>query len=161
MLRNFPELFEDSSCVCVCFFYSGIHQRNPCDFSMPNPQANWLEKILKFFESRQSNVSKWVFGLFLNIGRQRVGAFSRVEKMPLIDIHLDHQRKATHLKNTHPNKKQFAQVLSGQICSACLKKKRGTVCTNCSEIVCANCVFIWAGCFFGVCLPLLHEQREV
>ena len=59
-------------------------------------------------------------------------------------------------KNTHPNKnnlhKQFAQTLS-----ACFllifKGKGGTICTKCSEIVCANCTFIWVGVFFRVALP--------
>ena len=46
----------------------------------------------------------------------------------------------------------FAQQF-GQTLSACfplvLEEKGGTVCTNCPEIVCANCVFIWVGVFLG------------
>ena len=33
--------------------------------------------------------------------------------------------------------------------SSYLKGTGGTICTNCSEIVCANCAFIWVGAFFG------------
>ena len=53
-------------------------------------------------------------------------------------------------KTTHPNKKslhkQFAQTLSTCFVLI-LKRKGGTVCTNCPEIVCANCAFIWVGGF--------------
>ena len=66
-------------------------------------------------------------------------------------------------KTAHPNKKslheQFAQTLS-----ACfvliLKGKGGTVCTNCPEIVCANCAFIWVGGFFGVGLPCMNLRCD-
>ena len=38
------------------------------------------------------------------------------------------------------------------------REKVGTVCTNCSEIVCANCVFIWVGVFLGGgSLPFMNK----
>ena len=42
--------------------------------------------------------------------------------------------------------------------SAHFKGKRGTVCTNCPEIVCANCLcklFLFGRVFFGVGLPFM------
>ena len=52
-------------------------------------------------------------------------------------------------------RKQFAQIISASFLLI-LKGKRGTVCTNCAEIVCANCVFIWVGGFWGG--SPLHER---
>ena len=55
-------------------------------------------------------------------------------------------------KTTHPNRnnfnKQFARTLSACFLPI-LEGKGGTICTNCPEIVCANCVFIWVGVFWG------------
>ena len=55
-------------------------------------------------------------------------------------------------KSHAPKEKQIAQA----VCANCaasfllaLQRTGGTVCTNCSQIVCANCVFVWVCvCFF-------------
>ena len=52
--------------------------------------------------------------------------------------------------------KQFAQTVCANSSASfllVLKGKGGTVCTNCPEIVCANCVFIWVGVFIGWVSP--------
>ena len=67
-------------------------------------------------------------------------------------------------KNTHPNKnilyKRFALNLF-LLASACLKKKNkgGTVCTNCSEIICAKGVFLFGWVIFlGVGFPFMRNM---
>ena len=52
------------------------------------------------------------------------------------------KKPPTQINSLH---KQFAQTLLPL--SAWFAGKRGTVCTNCSEIVCANCAFIWVDVF--------------
>ena len=63
-------------------------------------------------------------------------------------------------KTTHPNKnslhKQLAQTLL-PLFSLFYKGKKRTVCTTCSETVCANCVF-YLGVFWGGGHPL-HDLR--
>ena len=79
------------------------------------------------------------------------------------EFHVTIQGKATHPKNHPPKYKQFAQtVCANSFClfSADFKGKRGAVCTNCPEIVCANCAFDLGGCFFGVGLPFMNNYSD-
>ena len=59
-------------------------------------------------------------------------------------------------KTTRPNKTVCANSLRKFFLrvSTCYKGKRGSIGINCSDIVSANCVFIWVGCFW-VGLPFL------
>ena len=66
------------------------------------------------------------------------------------------QKTPTQIKKSLD--KQFAQTLS--VCFLLIfKGKGGTVCTNCPEIVCANCAFIFGWVFFCLGGSPLHEQE--
>ena len=62
-------------------------------------------------------------------------------------------------KTTHPNKNTVCANSSASFLLV-LKGKGVTVCTNCPEIVCANCVFIWVGGFLGGS-PSLQPVRDI
>ena len=68
------------------------------------------------------------------------------------------QGEATHQKKpAHPNKNSSHKLFLPV--SAYFTAKGRTICTNCSEIVCANCAFIWVGVYLGG-FPL-HELQGV
>ena len=73
------------------------------------------------------------------------------------------QGTATHPKKPPTQIKTVCTNSLRKLCclfSACFKGKRGIVCTNCPEIVCANCDFIWVGLFFGWVSPPWTEGDQ-
>ena len=59
-------------------------------------------------------------------------------------------------KTAHPNKKCLRKQLAQAQSSCFLRVLKGEgliICVNCSEIVCANCAFIWAGRFYRWASP--------
>ena len=74
-----------------------------------------------------------------------------------------HAAKRFQKKKGRPCPKQFAQTVCAS--SFCLflfieEGKGGIACTTCSDIVCANCVFIWVGVFLGVGLPSMSTRSS-
>ena len=75
------------------------------------------------------------------------------EKIQKSSLKSRYQGKATHPKNyLHPNKDSLRKLFV--LVSTTFK---AIFCTNCSEIVSANSVFNWVGCFLG--RVSLHEGK--
>ena len=55
----------------------------------------------------------------------------------------------------------MAQVLPFLTIFCSFYRKRTDHGTNCSEIVCANCAFIWVGGFFGVWVAAFMKRKTI